>query len=175
MLPRILLAVCLLSAAPAFAQLDPFSKPQPDSNPLASPTLSPGQIVLYKLEADFAADVAHGGGKAFAAWFAEDAIELPNGKAPVEGRRAIDAGANWDAVVYQLTWKPDGARMDPGGNSGFTWGHYAGRSHDAQGQPVVREGRYITVWKKVDGQWKVALDASTDDAPTAECCSLPKP
>jgi ketosteroid isomerase-like protein len=37
-------------------------------------------------------------------------------------------------------------------------------------------GRYITVWKKVKGEWKVALDASADDVPAAgDCCVLPKP
>lgn len=174
MLPRLLFAMALLAAPAARAQLDPLSKPA-GPNPLATPTLSAGQIVLYKLEADFAADVARRGGKAFAAWFANDAVTLANGKPAVEGHRAITAGANWDPAVYQLTWKPDGAQMGPSGDTGFTWGHYQGHSRDAQGQPVVQEGRYITVWKKVGNQWKVALDASADDAPATDCCSLPKP
>jgi ketosteroid isomerase-like protein len=60
--------------------------------------------------------------------------------------------------------------MGPGGNTGFTWGHYEAHRHDAvshnaEGQPTTASGRYITFWKKVHGEWKVALDASADDVP----------
>ena len=66
--------------------------------------------------------------------------------------------------------------MGPSNDMGFTWGHYDGRSVDKNGQAVVTSGRYITMWKKLsDGSWKVAMDASADDSPPSECCTLPKP
>jgi len=66
--------------------------------------------------------------------------------------------------------------MGPSNDMGFTWGHYEGRSTDSNGQPVVTSGRYITVWKKLNGAWKVAMDASADEPPAAgDCCALPKP
>ena len=55
--------------------------------------------------------------------------------------------------------------MGPSGDTGFTWGHYEAHGQDAKGQPKTTSGRYITFWKKVGGHWKVALDASADDAP----------
>ena len=146
-------------------------------SPAVQPTLSPGQLQLLELEARFAESVKTGGGKAFATWFAEDAVALNNGKPAVLGRGAIALGANWDPTQYQLTWLPQGAQMGPSNDMGFTWGHYEGHSKDHNGQPILTEGRYMTVWKKTaDGSWKVALDASADDVPGAgECCALPRP
>ena len=157
-------------------QADPQAKPQIIS-PLTQPTLSPGVIHLMELEGRFAQDVAKGGGTAFSSWFAEDAVTLNNGKPAVLGHRAIAANAVWDPKTYQLTWVPQGAQMGPSGDTGFTWGRYEGHSIDKNGQPVVTAGRYITFWKKVaDGSWKVALDASANDAPAeGDCCTLPKP
>lgn len=148
-----------------------------DANPLTEPTLTPGVLLLMELEGRFARSVAAGGGKAFASWFADDAVTLNNGRPAVLGRAAIAAQAQWDPKTYQLTWTPQGAQMGPSNDMGFTWGHYEGHSKDKNGQPVVISGRYFTVWKKVaDGSWKVALDASADEPPSAgECCTLPKP
>lgn len=157
--------------------LSPGSQAKPQLlSPVEQPTLSPGELHLLELEARFAADVAKGGGKAFSAWFAEDAVTLNNGKPAVLGHRAIAANAVWDPKTYQLTWTPQGAQIGPSGDTGFTWGHYDGKGMDANGQPVITSGRYITFWKKVaDGSWKVALDASALDAPSGgDCCALPK-
>jgi ketosteroid isomerase-like protein len=156
---------------------DPLAAPPSSGSLLTQPTLTPGALVLLDLERRFAADVAKRGGKAFATWFAEDAVELSNGRPALLGRGAIAAGANWDPAVYQLTWTPTAAQMGPSNDMGFTWGHYEGRSRDAHGEPVLVTGRYITVWKKQpDGTWKVALDAgASEPANAGECCVLPKP
>ena len=117
-----------------------------------------------KLDGEFESAVEKGGGKAFASWLAEDAVTLNNGQPAVQGQRAIAAQATWDPGTYQLTWYPEGAQMGPSGDSGFTWGHYDAHGQ-AKGQSVGSSGRYITFWKKVNGYWKVALDASANDAP----------
>jgi len=131
--------------------------------------------MLFDLEARFAKATAEGGGKAFAEWFAEDAVTLANGQEPVHGREAIAKQATWLAKDYQLIWTPTEAVMSPAGDMGYTWGHYEGHSRDANGYPVVTSGRYMTVWRKEpDGSWKVVLDASNDEpAGGADCCKLP--
>jgi ketosteroid isomerase-like protein len=162
-------------AAPAYDALPHTSSAA--TSPLAQPTLTPGVLLLLELEGRFSKAVAAEGGKAFASWFADDAVTLNNGRPAVLGRAAIAAQAQWDPKTYQLTWVAQGAQMGPSNDMGFTWGHYEGRSRDKNGEPVLMTGRYFTVWKKLpDGSWKVALDASADDAPGAgECCVLPKP
>ena len=142
-----------------------------------TPTLSPGQLALLELEGRFAQDVATGGGKAFSTWFAEDAVTLNNGRPALQGRGNIAAGATWSPKDYQLSWIPQGAQMGPSNDMGFTWGSYEGRAKDKNGGPVLTSGRYITIWRKQpDGTWKVAMDASANDAPASgTCCTLPKP
>lgn len=179
--------LCVALAVPLAAQISPGPAATPSldalsqasaqaANPVAQPTISPGVLLLLELDGRFAKSVATGGGKAFASWFADDAVTLNNGKPPIHGRSAIASHAQWSPKDYQLTWTPQGAQMGPSNDMGFTWGHYEGHSKDKNGQPVVISGRYFTVWKKVDGAWKVALDASADEPPNAgECCTLPKP
>jgi len=153
-------------------QPTPEAQSNPAANPLTNPGLTPDAEFLYQLEAKFAADTSKGGGRAFASWFAADAVTLANGKAPVVGHDAIAAQATWTPESYQLTWTPEGARMGPSGEMGFTWGHYEGVSKDAEGNPVKTSGRYMTVWKRQsDGSWKVEMDAS-NDGPPADCCRV---
>jgi len=94
------------------------------ANPLTDPTVKPGKMILFDLEARFAKDVQERGGAAFGDWFAEDGVELSNGAAPVVGRVAIVKDANWSPKEYQLTWTPTDAMMGPSGDMGYTWGRW---------------------------------------------------
>lgn len=144
-------------------------------NPLTDTTVKPGKMLLFQLEARFARDVEQRGGAGFASWFADDGVALGNGKAPIIGKVAIAKSANWSPADYQLTWTPTDAMMGPSGDMGYTWGHYEGRAKDANGNPVLTSGRYITMWRKEpDGSWKVVLDAGANEPPAAgDCCKLP--
>ena len=146
-------------------------------SPIVQPTLSPGVITLLELEGRFSQETTEGGGKAFANWFADDAVTLSNGKPAVLGRGAIAETANWDPKAYQLSWVAQGAQMGPSNDMGFTWGRYEGHATDHNGKPIVTSGRFITIWKKLpNGSWKVAMDASADEPPSSgDCCALPKP
>ncbi len=180
--PVLLSFICVATSlhgqsTPAAPGYDPLGKPSFTINPLSQPTLSPGVLLLMELDGRFSEAVVKGGGRAFASWFADDAVTLNNGRPAVLGRASIAAQAQWDPKTYQLSWQPQGAQMGPSNDMGFTWGHYEGHSKDKNGQPVVVSGRYFTVWKKIPGgEWKVAMDASADEPPAAgECCTLPKP
>jgi len=165
-----------LAPRAALGQLGfPDAIAQAAPNPLADPTVNPGKVLLFDLEARFAQDVLKRGGAAFAEWFAPDGVALGNGKAPLVGRVAIARSANWDPRVYQLTWTPTDAQMGPSGDEGYTWGHFEGRSKDMNGNPVTVTGRFITIWRKqVDGNWKVELDAGANEPGAAgDCCKLP--
>lgn len=150
------------SAAPAFV-----------FKPMPMPKLSPGVMELLKLEGEFSADVSKGGGKAFSSWFADDGVTLSNGQPAVRGKAAIEAAANWNPANYKLSWYAEGAQVGPSGDTGFTWGHYDAVTIDKDGKSTNKPGRYITFWKKVNGKWKVALDASADEPPFTN--GLPTP
>jgi uncharacterized protein (TIGR02246 family) len=174
-----LLGLCLTAYTAQGQILDPGALGPAASttapNPLADTTMRPGKALLLDLEARFAKATAEGGGKAFATWFAEDGVTLGNGQAPVHGRDAIAKQATWLAKDYQLLWTPTDAVMSPSGDMGYTWGHYESHSRDADGNSKVTSGRYLTIWRKQpDGNWKVALDASSDEpAGAGDCCKLP--
>ena len=169
-------ALFLLLPLMLSAQLDPLSKKAQTASPVTQPTLSPGTLELLQVDIKFSDETVKGGGKAFASWFADDALTLNNGKQPTYGKANIAASATWGPSDYELKWQPLGAQMGPSGDMGFTWGHYDGKGKDKNGADVVLTGRYITVWKKVNGQWKVSLDASANEpADAGECCRLPKP
>ena len=144
-------------------------------NPLTDPTVKPGKMLLFDLEARFAKDVLARGGAGFADWFAEDGVALGNGAAPLVGLVAIAKSANWSPQAYQLTWTPTDAVMGPSGDVGYTWGHFEGQSKDANGNKVTTTGRYITIWRRqADGNWKVVLDAGANEpADAGDCCKLP--
>jgi ketosteroid isomerase-like protein len=163
-------------ASPIRAQLLEPGAPAQSPNPLTDSTVKPGKVLLFDLEARFQKDVVAKGGAGFASWFAEDGVALGNGKQPLIGKVAIAKSATWSPQDYQLTWTPTDALMGPSGDMGYTWGHFEGRSKDAYGNPVLTNGRYMTVWRKQpDGTWKVVLDAGANDAPAAgDCCRLPQ-
>jgi ketosteroid isomerase-like protein len=170
------MAGAMVSSGMVFAQLTlPDAAASTVPNPLTDPTVKPGKMLLFDLEARFAKDVAEQGGAGFAAWFAEDGVVLGNGEAPVVGKAAIQKSSNWSARDYQLTWTPTEAVMGPSGDIGYTWSHYEGHSKDANGNAVTTSGRFITIWRKQsDGSWKVVLDAGSNEPATAgDCCKIP--
>ena len=73
-----------LLASAAVAQQPSVPAPAPADKhtliPMPMPTVPRGALELMKLEGDFENAVAKGGGKAFASWFAEDAVTLNNGQ-----------------------------------------------------------------------------------------------
>jgi ketosteroid isomerase-like protein len=173
----IALSATLIGGLPQTALGQVFEPVAPSTapNPFADPTVKPGKMLLFELEARFAKDVAARGGAAFADWFADDGVALGNGAAPQIGKIAITKSANWSPKVYQLVWTPTDAVMGPSGDMGYTWGHFEGHSKDANGNPVTTTGRYMTIWRREpDGNWKVVLDSgSNEPADAGDCCKLP--
>jgi ketosteroid isomerase-like protein len=101
-------------------------------------------------------------------FFAEDGQMMRS--SGITGRAAIrEAMAKAFAdTAFSLTWEPLQADAGAAGDLGYTNGRYEARFRDAKGNPVVRTGRYLTVWKKqADGSWKVVRDIGVQDPPPA--------
>jgi ketosteroid isomerase-like protein len=65
-----------------------------------------------------------------------------------------------------LTWQPTRADVSRSGDLGYTVGSFERKSSDPQGNPAVRRGKYVTIWKKqADGNWKVVVDIGNLDQP----------
>ena len=48
------------------------------------------------------------------------------------------------------------------GDLGVTWGAYYFESVDELGAPFISEGKYVFVWRMIDGEWKLVLDISNE-------------
>ncbi|MEZ4239910.1 MAG: DUF4440 domain-containing protein [Myxococcota bacterium] len=103
------------------------------------------------------------------AFFEADGLSMPPDGPVVQGEDARRAWltALFAAPDFDSTWETGRIDISAAGDYALSIGttsHAAGT--DAQGQPLRREGKYVTVWHKVDGEWKVAADIWNASAPT---------
>ena len=115
---------------------------------------------LRQLEGEFMKAAAEKGSEGYMSYYAEDAVEVPNGEDAIQGKANIAKTMGFlDDKKNQLTWTPVGADISSSGDLGYTWGTYEFRSKDKNGKPVVEHGKYTSIWKKQkDASWKVVLD-----------------
>ena len=103
---------------------------------------------------------AEKGSQGYMSYYADDAVEVPNGAAIIQGKADIAKGMGFlDQKDNQLTWTPVGADISASGDLGYTYGNYEFHSKDKDGKQIVEHGKYTSIWKKQrDGSWKVVLD-----------------
>jgi len=128
--------------------------------PSARATAKDNADTLRRLEADFMKASAEKGSQGYMSYYADDAVELPNGADMIRGKENISKTMGFlDDKNNSLTWTAAFADMAASGDLGYTYGTYEFRSKDKDGKPDVEYGKYTTVWKKQkDGSWKVAMD-----------------
>ena len=121
---------------------------------------SDGTPALLKIENEFMKAAADHGSQGYLSYYADDAVEAPNGTAFLQGKANIAKTMGFlDSPDNHLTWVPVGAGIAASGDLGYTYGTYEFRSRDKDGKPVLDHGKYTTIWKRQkDGNWKVALD-----------------
>jgi ketosteroid isomerase-like protein len=86
---------------------------------------------------------------------AENAVQLPPGSDIIEGSAAI--GAAWEAmagVFPEVTWEPTMAKVSASGDMAYLYGQATGVDVDGNVIPM----KFMEVWVKIDGEWKVAAD-----------------
>src|SRR5579863_9881524 len=132
----------------------------PLARPAASAAPKATAETLKQLEADFMKAAAEKGSAGYMSYYADDAVEVPNGEDFLKGKEAIAKTMGFlDDKNNSLTWTPVGADISASGDLGYTYGTFEFRSKDKDGKPVVDQGKYTSIWKKQkDGGWKVVLD-----------------
>lgn len=115
---------------------------------------------LKRLEAEFMKAAAEKGSQGFMSYYADEAVELPNGGPVISGKVEIAKGMGFlDEKSNSLTWAPVGGGISSSGDLGYTYGTYQYRSNDKEGKPHVEFGKYTSIWRlQSDGSWKVILD-----------------
>jgi uncharacterized protein (TIGR02246 family) len=123
---------------------------------MAPAALAQDKATIDKLNADFMAAFNNGDMAAIGQMYTEDASLLPSGGPMVKGRAAIQtfwtnaAEGIGDFKLTTLDVKPlgsDGAREI---------GTFTLKTKGDKPQEVA--GKYVVVWEKTGGQWKLATD-----------------
>jgi len=102
-------------------------------------------------------------------FYAPDAVEMLANAPIVEGSEAIyEWFADWifDTTVTN-TFQSDVIEVASSGDLAYergTW-HFV---MDTEEGPIEDYGKYVVVWKKIDGDWKVIIDISNSDLPFEE-------
>lgn len=145
----------LIGWAPLWAQ-----SASGDPKPTAADAKPATMDSLRQLEADFMKAAAEHGAEGYMSYYAEDAVEVPNGHDAIHGKENIAKTMGFlNDKNNQLTWTPVDAGISISGDLGWTSGTYEFRSKDKDGKVKVEQGKYTSIWKKQpDGNWKVVLD-----------------
>jgi len=102
---------------------------------------------------------------AFVAYAARDAIMFRAGVGPVQGHPAIAASfRESDGAVPD--WAPEGGEIAASGELAYTWGYFRWTAGDGTGRQST--GNYVSIWRKVDGQWKWVVDVGVQAPPKAK-------
>ena len=101
----------------------------------------------------------------YMSFFATDATFSMAGMPALKGTQAIRRGV--EPMVNDpnmtLTWTAN--RSDVAGGIGYTSGTFEVTMKNAAGLPVTETGKYLNVWKQIDGEWKAIESIGNTDAP----------
>jgi len=125
---------------------------------------------LMQADRDFASAVEKGGLEAWMSHFAPDACRPELGGDNVQGLeniRALDQELLSNENVL-LVWEPTSAGVFADGEHGFTTGRFELSSLGDGQREVQGTGSYVSVWRRIDGEWKVILDTGAPDPPETD-------
>ena len=117
---------------------------------------------LLQADRAFARETAARGVEGWMDFHLEDAHNVPATGPAVVGHAAIrERMTAFLADTTQFfTWEPLFAEVAAEGSLGFTYGDWS--ISDRSTDSVTSRGRYLTVWKTHDGEWKVTADIGND-------------
>ena len=100
------------------------------------------------------------------ALFTSNALLLPSNSPPVEGPKAIAAvWKSWSELPnVEIDFGANRIESSASGDMAYDYGWYT-FDFDTDNGRVMDKGKYIVVWKKVGGVWKVAADIFNTNLP----------
>jgi len=116
---------------------------------------------LMKLSRDWSAMVATAPIDDWIDFWAEDAVMMPPGMAPIRGKAAIRAYVESAAKMpgFQIRWEPESVSMSQAGDLAYMIERNVTTIDDAEGRPITSHGNVVTVWRREpDGAWRNVID-----------------
>ena len=133
----------------------------------AAPDKSKLKAELARMEADFCAMAQSQGIRAaFEHFAAPDVAFIDTDPRKYRGLEAVRARIGPDQPGATLTWSPLFTEVADDGTLGYNYGRYESRRIGPDGQPSVRTGWFLTIWKRQpDGTWRYVMDTGAPDRP----------
>lgn len=99
-------------------------------------------------------------------WYTSDAVSYGFG-APATGTDQIRSSYTEfvKATIADPRILSNTVKISDDGNMAYDHGTYTMTVTQPGGKPTKYDGAYLNVWRKVDGQWKLAAEMSTPMAP----------
>lgn len=105
------------------------------------------------------------------AYYAEDAIALPPNGPAVTGQAAIEAFLKTFPTISNFQIQSE--EIDGNGDLAYVRGRYSMTMTPAGGAAMTDSGKYLEVWRKKDGAWRVTRDMFSSDLPLAAPAAMP--
>ncbi|HEY7636172.1 MAG TPA: nuclear transport factor 2 family protein [Gemmatimonadales bacterium] len=102
--------------------------------------------------------------------FADDGYEMPPGTKAMKGPDEVTKGVGAmlrNSKDFKLSFAPTTITVSDAGDMAAERGTYQASWTGSKGKKIEDHGNYVTVWKKVGGQWKVLSDINASDVPGA--------
>jgi uncharacterized protein (TIGR02246 family) len=105
-----------------------------------------------------------------AALFADDGYEMPPNAKSMKGPAEVSKGLGEmlrTTKDFNLTFAPSTITIADAGDLAVEHGTYKASFTGPKGKKIEDHGNYVTVYKKVDAQWKVVADINASEVPGA--------
>lgn len=107
--------------------------------------------------------------EAIAQLYSEDGALMPPNSPMAKGRRAIQNA--WQSMMqtpgFNLTFEVETIVVSSSGDMALDRGTYDLAMSSPDG-PVRDNGKYVVVWRKIDGDWKAAADIFNSNQPPSQ-------
>lgn len=148
-------ALAALLAAPCAAQ-------DPAARDAAVPERPPA---LDERQSEFFGALAAGDADAVAALFTQDAVVHVADMPAIEGRDAIRRFyGNLFGFLVATRSTPEAVRVSADGEMAYSVGRTVNEFRGRDG-PVEYAGKYLLVWRREAGEWRIAAYSVSSDAP----------
>lgn len=67
-----------------------------------------------------------------------------------------------DGSKVTVSWEPQAGKVAASGDMAYTWGIYTYRI-DHNGETTALSGKYMTIWTKENGDWKLMTEMSNEN------------
>lgn len=106
----------------------------------------------------FSDSVMEGDIEAIGQAYTEDASILVNNRDIIKGRDKIEAYWTPGGSSRTIYHKIHPVEITITGDSAYDMGRYEGKTRTANGEEIEWKGKYVIIWKKINGSWKIYID-----------------